>query len=93
MGAAIVKGTNDAGVVAHDDKRTQAELSRNEVVVVRNLAFVREVDPGTPENMGHFRIEDRRVGVEEPVNPILLNELVPVIERSIGDMRAIANSL
>ena len=50
--------------VAQHDDRAQAELGGDEIVVVRDLAFMRQIDPGRAEDMRHLGGEDRRIGVD-----------------------------
>src|SRR6185437_8545108 len=82
MGAAVEQGANFAVAVARDDERAQAEFAGDEIVVFRNLTLVRQVDPGAAEYLRHFPREDVGVGVDQPVDAILLHELVPLITRS-----------
>ena len=50
---------------------------------VRDLAFVREIDPGAAEDMRHLRVEDRRVGVDQPMHAVFLHQLVPVVKGAL----------
>src|SRR5262249_18439027 len=56
------------------------ELGGDVIVVLRDLTFVAEINPYRAEDMRHLGSEDRRVGVDQPVNAVFLNEFVPVIE-------------
>ena len=38
-----------------------------------------EVDPDRPEDMSHLGSEDRRVGINQAVDTILLDQVVPVV--------------
>ena len=85
MRAAIVQRADFALGVAHDDERTQAKPPRDEVVDVRNLAFVRQIGPGPAEDMRHLGFENRRVGVDQAVRLVLLHQIIPVVERRAAD--------
>ena len=81
MGAAIVERADFAVAVAHDDQRTQAQAAGDEVVLVRDFAFVREIRPGAAEDLRHLGFEDRRIGVDQPMRAVLLDQIVPVVQR------------
>jgi hypothetical protein len=49
-------------------------------VVLGDLALVAEIDPYGAEDVGHLGLEDCRIGVDQPVNAILLHQFVPVVE-------------
>jgi hypothetical protein len=66
--------------VVPQDEWTQAQSDGDVVVVVGDLAFVAEIDPHRAEDVGHLGREDRRIGVDQPVDAILLHQLVPVVE-------------
>ena len=85
MGAAVVERADRAVHIAHDDQRTQAEPAGDEIVVVRNLALVRDVGPGAAEDVGHLRFENRRICVDQAMHAVLLHQLVPVIQRRTAD--------
>ena len=77
MRAAIVERANVPSLVTRDDQRAQAELAGDEIVGVRNLALMRQIDPGAAEDMRHLGVEDRRDryrsadgrGLPAPVRP------------------------
>ena len=50
MAAAVLQHVDLAGLVAHDDHRLAADRRRDEVARVRQLAFVRDPDPGAVED-------------------------------------------
>ena len=39
-----------------------------------------EINPDRGEDIGHLRLENRWVGVDEPMDAVLLDELVPIVE-------------
>ena len=39
-----------------------------------------EIDPHRAEDVGHLGLEDRRVGIDQPMDAILLHQLVPVVQ-------------
>ena len=80
MGAAVEQRADLAVRVAQQDDRAQAQPRRDVVVVVRDLALVAEIDPDRAEDVGHLGLEDRRIGVDQPMDAILLHQLVPVVE-------------
>ena len=46
-----------------------------------------EIDPGTSKDMVHFGIEDCGIGIDQAVNAIFVNKLIPVIKRCIVQLR------
>ena len=66
--------------IAQQDDRPQAEPHGDVIVVLGDLALVAEIDPDRAEDVGHLGLEDRRIGVDQPMDAILLHELVPVVE-------------
>ena len=85
MGAAIVERADFSGAVAQDNERAQAHAPGDEVVVVRNFAFVRQIGPGAAEDVGHLGLEDRRIGVDQPMRAVLLHQMVPVVQRGAAE--------
>ena len=90
MGAAVVERADFAVGVAHDDERPQAHAPGDEIVDVRDLAFVRQIGPGAAEDVRHLGFENRRVGVDQPVRAVLLDQIVPVVERGAAEPRSVA---
>ena len=43
---------------------------------------MREIDPGAGEDAAHLGAEDGGVGIDQPVDAILLHELVPIVLRT-----------
>ena len=51
-----------------------------DVVVVRgDLTLVPEIDPDCTEDVRHLQVEDGGIGVDQPMDAVLLDELVPII--------------
>ena len=80
VGAAVEQRADFALRVAQQDDRAQAEPRGDEVVVLGDLALVAEIDPDRAEDVGHLGREDRRVGVDQAMDAVLLDQLVPVVE-------------
>ena len=80
MGAAVEQRADFAVGVAQQDDRAQAQPRGDVVVVVRDLALVPDIDPDRAEDVGHLGLEDRRIGVDQAMDAILLDQLVPVVE-------------
>ncbi len=87
MGAAIVQRADLAFGVAHDDQRPQAEPAGDEIVDVGDLALVRQIGPGAAENVGHLGFENRRIGVDQAMRFVLLDQIIPIVERSAAEPR------
>ena len=85
MGAAVVERADFSLAVAHDDERTQTQAPGDEIVHVGDFAFVREIGPGAAEDVRHLGFEDRRIGVDQPVRAILLDQIIPVVERGAAE--------
>ncbi len=39
-----------------------------------------EIDPDRAEDVGQLRLEDRRIGVDQPMDAVLLDQSVPIVE-------------
>ena len=85
MGAAVVQRADLALAVAHDDQRAQAHAPGDEVVVVGDLALVRQVGPGAAEDVGHLGLEHGGIGVDQPMRAVLLHEVVPIVQRGAAE--------
>ncbi len=81
MGAAVIERADFPLGVAHDDQRTQSQAPGDKIVDVGDFAFVREIGPRAAEDLRHLGFEDRRIGVDQPVRAILLDQILPVVER------------
>src|SRR5581483_7423294 len=82
MGATVIERANLSFVIAHDNQWTQSQAPSYEIIDLGEFALVREIGPRPAENMRHLSFEDRRIGVDQPVRAILLNEIIPLIEVS-----------
>ncbi len=80
VGAAVEQRPDLAVAVAQEDDRAQPETHGDVVVVLGDLALVAKIDPDRAEDVGHLRLEDRRVGVDQAMDAIVLHQLVPVVE-------------
>ncbi len=80
MGAAVEQRADFPVGIAQQNDRAQAELGGDEIVVVRDLAVVAEIDPDRAADIRQFRLEDRRIGVDQPMDAILLDQIIPVVE-------------
>ena len=74
--AAIEERAQLAVRVAQHDHRPQAELGGQVVVVARDLAFVREVDPYRAEDVRHLQVEDHRIGIDRPMHAVLMDQML-----------------
>ena len=83
MGAAVVERPDHPGRIAHHDDRPQAEGRAHEVVLRRYLALMRQIHPDRAENTGHLGAEDRFVGVDPAMDPILADQLVEIVPLEI----------
>jgi hypothetical protein len=80
VGAAIEQRADFSLRVPQQDDRAQPQPHGDVVVVLRDLALVPEIDPYRAEDIGHLGLEDRRVGIDQPVDAIFLDEFVPVVK-------------
>ncbi len=80
VGTAIEQSTDLAVRVPQQNERPHPQPHGDVVVVGRNLALVAEIDPNRAEDVGHLQTKDGRVGVDQAVDAILLDELIPVVE-------------
>jgi hypothetical protein len=72
---AAVDEDGDRAVVSSDhDDGLGAHASGDEVASARDLARVPDEDPATMEDALHLVRDDRRIGVERGVDPIVLDE-------------------
>src|SRR5262249_2372144 len=85
MGAPIIKRADFPLGVAYHDQRTQSQASGDKIIDLGDLALVREIGPGAAENLRHLRFEDRRISVDQPVRAVLLDEMIPVVQRSAAN--------
>src|SRR5437870_3517085 len=77
MTTPVEQGIETAPSVAGDDDGTPAHLARLEVARGGNLALVRQVDPGAPEDLHHLLFEDGGIGVHRSVDAVLPDQFVP----------------
>src|SRR5215510_7872528 len=80
MRTAIEEGMDLSGMIASQDEGSKPKTARNKVMRLWNLAFVPEVDPGPAENFPHLQPKNRRVCVQGSVHPVLLHEVVPLLD-------------
>src|SRR6202035_5030850 len=80
VGAAVEQRANLSARIPQQDDRAQAQPHRDVVVVLRDLALVPEIDPDRAEDVGHLGLEDRGIGVDQAVDAVLPDKLVPVVE-------------
>ena len=85
MGAAVIERADFPLGVAYDDQRTQSQASGDKIIDRGDFALVREIGPGAAENLRHLHFEDRRISVDQPVRAILLDEIIPVVQRSAAE--------
>src|SRR5207248_9577626 len=71
VGAAVEQRANFPVRVAQQNNRAQAKPRRYEIVVVRYLAVVAEIDPHRAEDVAHLRGEDRWTGLDQPMVAIV----------------------
>src|SRR3984893_17388856 len=89
MRAAIKRRADLAVRVPQQEERPQAQPAGDVVAVARDLALVAEIDPDRAEDVRHLRGEDGWIGVNHPMDAILLDELVPVVEVGALDSRCV----
>ena len=80
MGAAVEQRADFSLRVPQQDDRAQAKPRGDVIIVIRNLALVSEIDPHRAEDVHHLGLEDRGIGVDQPVDAVLLHEVVPIVE-------------
>ena len=85
MGAAVVQRADFSVAVAHDNERAQAHAPGDEVVVVRDFAFVREIGPGAAEDVGHLGFENGGIGIDQAMGAVLLDEIIPIVQRGAAE--------
>ena len=78
MGASVEQQMHLAGVVARDDYRLQADLARDVVAGLRDLALMRDVDPFAMPDFVQFVAKDRRIIVDSAVDAVAENQLIVV---------------
>jgi hypothetical protein len=66
VAARVDKGVQLAIAVTRDKYRLAAHISREVIVLVGDLALVREIDPVALEDVLHLEFEDLRVGEDVP---------------------------
>src|SRR4029077_5425525 len=47
--------------------------------------FVGQIGPGAAENVGHLGFEDRRVGVDQAMGAVVLDQIIPVVQRGAAE--------
>lgn len=57
-----------------DNHRAQAHPKGPEAAAIGNLALVQQVDPGAAEDVGHLRLEHRRVDVRRTMHAIVVGD-------------------
>jgi len=62
--AAVEQRAQLAVQVPQHDDRAQPQPRGDEIVVLGDLALVREIDPHRAEDVRHLRLEDRWIGVD-----------------------------
>src|SRR5215510_725730 len=72
-----------SGMITSQNEGAKPKTARNKVVRLWNLAFVPEVDPGPAENFSHLQRKNRGVCVQGSVHPVLLYEVVPLLDRRV----------
>src|SRR5262249_39306884 len=77
MRASVHQRVDFAAAVAGQDDRAQAEVAGDEIVGLGDFALVAEVNPRAAEDPDHLLGEDRRVGVERAMDPLLLPQVIP----------------
>src|SRR5262249_31316145 len=85
MATSIIERANLAGIIANHNKRPQSKPCGYEIIGIRNLAFVREIDPSPAEDVCHLGVKDRLIGINKPVNSILLHQLIEIINRRVTE--------
>jgi len=80
MAAAVKQRAELAIPIPQHDDRAQAQPRGDEIVVPGDLALVREIDPHRAEDVGHLGLEDRGIGIDQAVDAVLLDQLVPIVE-------------
>ena len=73
--AAVEERAQPAIRIAQHDDRAQAELRGDVVVVARDLALVREVDPHRAEDVRHLQVEDHRIGIDRPMHAVFVDQI------------------
>ena len=78
MHAAIHHHVDRAVLVARHDRGLTAEAHGLVVTDLRHFALVTEEDPATLEDPFHLEREDLRLGVDLPMDAMLLHQFVEV---------------
>ena len=89
MGAAVEQRADLALRVTQQNDRPQPQPDSDEIVIVRDLAVVPEIDPHRAEDVGHLRLENGRIGIDQPMDAIVLHQLVPVVPLGPAVRRAV----
>jgi hypothetical protein len=78
MPASIEEDAEISVLAAHDDDRLHADLPPDIIAVVRNFAFVPEIDPHLAKNVVHLPLEQYGIVIEASVNAIREDQLANV---------------
>jgi hypothetical protein len=81
MAAGIDERVEFALLVPGDDDRLPPDVGREVVADVRDLAFVREVDPVPLEDVLHFEFEEFLVGENAPVGAV--NAILGILDECV----------
>jgi len=63
VGVSIEQRMDLAGAIARDDQRAKAEAARDEIIGLRYFALVSQKRPRSAEDLFHFKLKDRGVGI------------------------------
>ena len=85
MRAAVEEGRYIVICAAHQDDRLGADLARNKVPRLGDFTVVTNEDPAAVENLFQLIGKNMRVGVQRPMDPLVLNKGV-VLDRINGSL-------
>ena len=78
MHTSVEHQVNRAVLVARNDYRLQADLARDVVAGLRNLALMRDVDPFAIPDFFQLFAKDGAVVIDAPADAIALNQLTVI---------------
>src|ERR1700730_8572615 len=79
VSATVEQGADLAVRVTPQDDRPQTEPDRDEIIIVWDLALVPDIDPHGAKDVSHLQVEYGGVSIDQAMDAILLDELVPVV--------------
>src|SRR5665213_330792 len=74
MAASVMEHMNFAVLVAAEHDWIPADIAGHEIAGCRHLALMPDIDEGPAEDALHLELEDGRILVDAPMNPIVAHD-------------------